>query len=146
MEAKFDSNSENILQSLETVKNAHLSGGSASLNSANKQSTMGLAQLIAVSGDTDSVSRPRRLINLNNDIDNEIVSDDILSLHPRDQKRRDLLGLCEKGTSAHSDISVCSSESGLFKQYTNPETRNMLSELFGSKHSKKKGGGRFSTR
>ncbi|KAH3724198.1 hypothetical protein DPMN_050011 [Dreissena polymorpha] len=96
---------------------------------------MGSAQLRAVSGDTVSVSRPRQLISLNKGIDNDIVSDDILSPHPRDQERRDLLGLCEESISVHLDISVCSTDSGQFKQYTNPETRNMLSELFGSEHS-----------
>ncbi|KAH3836047.1 hypothetical protein DPMN_109416 [Dreissena polymorpha] len=74
MEAKFDSNIEKILQSLETVKNAHLSGCSDSQNSENKQSTVGSAQLRAVSGDTDSVSRPRQLISLNYGIDNDIAS------------------------------------------------------------------------
>ncbi|KAH3736814.1 hypothetical protein DPMN_043387 [Dreissena polymorpha] len=115
MEAKFDSNIEKLLQSLETVKNAHLSGGSASPNTENKQPTVGSAQLRAVSGDTVSVSRPRQLISLNNGIDNDIVSDEILSLHPRDQERRDLLGLCEESISVHSDISVGSTECGQFK-------------------------------
>lgn len=84
-------------------------------------------------GNSAPTGRRRSIISLNNGIDEDIVQEDALSLHPRDKEIQELYGL-DDGSQARSVTSSVSNESGTcrkYKQYTNPDTPKMLGDLFG---------------
>ncbi|XP_060560765.1 uncharacterized protein LOC132720622 [Ruditapes philippinarum] len=140
MERKFDSGFEKLFQSLEALKStSQYTEGSALLRTVDNmgQHTVGSAQLGAVDeGSSTLAHRPRRCMNINDDA----VTDDILSLHPRDQERLDSFGLCDDVASIHSSISDSSApRNDAFQGYLNPETPIMLQELFGSDSSQHDG-------
>jgi hypothetical protein len=73
-------------------------------------------------------------------INDDAVTDDILSLHPRDQESLDSFGLCDDVASIHSSISDSSATRNVaFQGYLNPETPIMLQELFSSDSSQHDG-------